>query len=90
MLIYDAADTPSTAALATDTLRLDGSGVTSTSRRSPTTVIQGMEVSNLTGAAQHLTLALVDVLNLSDKSDTITIDGNVNDAGDGERRHVER
>jgi hypothetical protein len=72
----------------TDTLRLAGAGVTLDLTALANIKTAGIEIINITGTGNNtLTLGLGDVLDLSDTSNTLRVDGNpgdaVNSAGQG-------
>jgi len=67
----------------TDTLALTGDGVTLDLTLIANSKVSGIEVMEITGGAaagNSLTLALTDVLDLSDTSNTLTVEGGVDDA----------
>ncbi len=64
----------------TDTLRLDGSGLSLDLTSVRDNRLLGMEVIDLTGSGNNtLTLSAREVLNLSDSSNTLTVRGNAGD-----------
>ena len=71
----------------TDTLRIDGSGITLDLTGLAGTVIREVEGVNLTGSGNNtLTVSAQQVLDLSTTSNTLTVDGNAGDivnAGSG-------
>lgn len=87
MLVWDAADGSVQGGAGTDTLRIDGSGITLNLTTIADTLISDIEVIDLTGIGNNtLTLALSDVLAISSTGDMLRIDGNSGDtlyAGSG-------
>ena len=80
-LALDALDPSVNGGADSDTLRLDGAGVTLDLTLIADTVIQNVEIVDLTGSGNNtLTLALADVLAISSSTDTLRVDGNAGDA----------
>ena len=79
-LVYDAADRKIDGGTGEDTLRVDGSGVILDLSNIPDTRITSIEKIDLTGSGDNtLGLTLLDLLNLSESSNQLLVDG---DAGD--------
>ena len=67
----------------TDTLALDGAGVTLDLSAIPNSKLQDIEVIDITGAGNNtLTLSALEVLNLSSTTNTLKVDGNAGDVAD--------
>ena len=83
-LVYDSADVGADGGPGVDTLIIDGAGVTLDLTALADGVLAGIERIDLTGAgANTLGLSLGDVLDLSDTSDQLRVDGDAGDAVDG-------
>jgi len=79
-LVYDPLDSSLLGGTGTDALRLAGSGQTLDLTLVPDTLIQDVEIVDLTGTGNNsVTLALADVLAISSTTDVLRIDGNAGD-----------
>jgi serralysin len=82
-LIHDAADSGVRGDAGTDTLRVNGGGVAIDLTAVPNTVHEDIEVIDLTGSGDNsLALARRDLLDLSDTTNRLKVNGNAGDTAD--------